>query len=61
MTNSFNDLNFSSLVDLLCYKILHQLQKLAFTFLQDGETESSRLTYQELDRQAQAIAAKLQY
>ncbi|MFN6483917.1 MULTISPECIES: polyketide synthase [unclassified Nostoc] len=52
--------NFSTLVDLLCYRALHQPNKLAFTFLQNGEMESASLTYQELDRQAQIIAAYLQ-
>ncbi|MBV9389919.1 MAG: fatty acyl-AMP ligase [Chroococcidiopsidaceae cyanobacterium CP_BM_ER_R8_30] len=60
MTNSCNDFNFSTLVELLRYRALHQPNKIAFTFLEDGETESSRLTYQELDRHARAIAAQLQ-
>ncbi|KYC35297.1 AMP-dependent synthetase [Scytonema hofmannii PCC 7110] len=60
MTDSLNDFKFSTFVDLLRYRAVHQSHKLAFTFLQDGETESSRLTYQELDRQARAIAAYLQ-
>lgn len=37
-----------------------QPQKLAFTFLNDGETAGLRLTYQELNRHARAIAAQLQ-
>ncbi len=51
---------FSTFVDLLRYRALHQPDQIAFTFLQDGETELGRLTYQELDRQARAIAAMLQ-
>lgn len=60
MTYSVNDFKFSTLVDLLRYRALHQPNKLAFTFLGDGETESSSLTYQELDQKARAIAAELQ-
>ncbi len=60
MSDSFNDFKFSTLVELLRYRALHQPGQLAFTFLQDGETESSSLTYQELDRQARAIATQVQ-
>ncbi|MGK7876374.1 MAG: fatty acyl-AMP ligase [Xenococcaceae cyanobacterium] len=52
--------NHSTLVDLLRSRALHQSNQTAYTFLQDGETESGSLTYQELDRQARAIAAQLQ-
>jgi len=50
----------STLVDLLRYRAQNQSDCTAYTFLQDGETEVGRLTYQELDRQAQGIAARLQ-
>lgn len=56
----FNNLKISTLVELLCYKALHQPNKIAFRFLQDGETETARLTYQELNLQAQIIASQLQ-
>ena len=52
--------NNSTGVDLLRYRCLYQPDQLAFTFLQDGETESDRLTYSELDRRSRAIAAQLQ-
>nr|AXN93619.1 PuwI [Symplocastrum muelleri NIVA-CYA 644] len=52
-------LAIGTLVDLLRYRAA-QPSRLAFTFLQDGETESSSLTYQELEQQALAIAAQLQ-
>jgi acyl-CoA synthetase (AMP-forming)/AMP-acid ligase II len=52
--------DFSTSVELLGYRARHQPNCLAFTFLPDGETEGDRLTYAELDRQARAIAAKLQ-
>lgn len=51
---------FSTLIDLLRYRALHQADQTSFTFLPDGETEVASLTYQELDRQARAIAAQLQ-
>src|ERR1044071_1774923 len=49
-----------TLVELLRWRALGQPDRLAYTFLADGETEESSLTYQELDRQARAIAASLQ-
>ncbi len=60
MIDFFKELKFPTLVDLLRFRALHQPNKTAFTFLVDGEIESSSLTYQELNRQAQVIAAQLQ-
>ncbi len=51
---------FSTLVDLLGYRAQNQSDQTAYTFLEDGETEAGRLTYKELDRQARAIAFRLQ-
>ncbi|MEY3826019.1 MAG: hypothetical protein RLZZ148_833, partial [Cyanobacteriota bacterium] len=51
---------FANFVDLLRYRAEHQGDKTAFIFLSDGETESSRLTYQQLDQQAQSLACQLQ-
>lgn len=51
---------FSTLVNLLQTRALNQPEQIAYTFYPDGETESDSLTYQELDRKARAIAAKLQ-
>jgi acyl-CoA synthetase (AMP-forming)/AMP-acid ligase II len=51
---------YSTLVELLCQRAKDQPEQTAFTFLVDGKTESSKLTYFELDQQARAIAAKLQ-
>lgn len=50
----------STFVELLSYRAQNQPDRTAYIFLQDGETQTGRLTYQELDRQARAIAAKLQ-
>ena len=49
----------STIVDLLIYQATSQPSQTAYTFLADGETESGSLTYQELDRQARAIAVQL--
>ena len=50
----------SNLVDLLRHRASHQAQDRAFYYLVDGETEEIHLTYRELDRQARAVAARLQ-
>ncbi len=52
--------NFSTLVELLSWRATHQSDQLAYMFLTDGKTEGPKFTYQELDRQARAIAAMLQ-
>ena len=51
---------FSTIVEILRYRAVHQPEQLAFTFLPDGEIEGAQLTYRELDRLGRAIAAKLQ-
>lgn len=53
-------MEFSTLVDALSKRARHQPDKKAYTFLKDGEVEADALTYQELERLAQAIAAQLQ-
>lgn len=53
-------LKFATLVELLRTRGQNQPKQTAFTFLQDGETESDSLTYQELDSLSRAIAAQLQ-
>ncbi|WP_225912764.1 non-ribosomal peptide synthetase/type I polyketide synthase [Nostoc flagelliforme] len=52
--------NFSTFLDILQYRAIHQSEQIAYTFLLNGETESVSLTYQELERKAQAIAVRLQ-
>lgn len=54
-----NQVIHSTLVELLRYRTQHQPHQTAYTFLKDGETEVARITYQELDRQARAIAVRL--
>ena len=50
---------FSTLVDLLQYRASHQPDIAAYTFLQDGEVESGKLSFRELDQQAQSVAVYL--
>ena len=49
----------TTLNDLLRWRSLHQAQRQAFIFLENGE-ERERWTYADLDRKARIIAAKLQ-
>ncbi len=51
---------FSTLADLLRYRSQNNPDPKIYTFLQDGEIEAGSLTYPEVERQAQAIAANLQ-
>ncbi|MFB2772727.1 fatty acyl-AMP ligase [Pelatocladus sp. BLCC-F211] len=55
-----NEKSFSTLVSVLRHRNLNCANQVAYTFLQDGVREAERLTYQQLDRQARAIAAYLQ-
>ncbi|NMG06755.1 non-ribosomal peptide synthetase [Brasilonema sp. UFV-L1] len=50
----------TTVVDIVRYRSSTQPHTQAFTFLEDGETIESTLTYHELDRRSRAIAAKLQ-
>ncbi len=49
-----------TLVDLLQWRAQHNSDKVAYTFLVDGENNEVPLTYQALDYQARAIATELQ-
>ncbi|MEH1804166.1 beta-ketoacyl synthase N-terminal-like domain-containing protein [Nostoc sp.] len=49
-----------TLVDVLRYRAIQQPQTLGYTFLVDGESEGSKLTYGALDKLARAIATYLQ-
>lgn len=51
---------WTSIVDALRWRAEQQPTDRAFTLLEDGSAPGSSLTYQELDRQARAIAAFLQ-
>jgi len=62
MTNRNSDPrnNFSTLVDMLRWRAVHQPEQRAYTYLVDGETEGGHLTFGELDLQSRTIAATLQ-
>ncbi|MFA5921350.1 MAG: amino acid adenylation domain-containing protein [Methylococcaceae bacterium] len=51
---------YSNLVELACSRASEKPDQTAYVFLQDGENESGRLTFAELDRRARTIAARLQ-
>ncbi len=59
--NSSKDIPYqrATVVDILRYRSLKTPYTQAFTFLEDGETQESTLTYQELDRRSRAIAQAL--
>lgn len=48
-----------NLVEVAQYRGRHQRDKVAFTFLKDGETEVATLTYGELDRRARLAGGEL--
>ena len=49
-----------TLIELLRLRAESLPEQTAYTFLIDGETEETSLTYEELDEQARAIGALLQ-
>jgi acyl-CoA synthetase (AMP-forming)/AMP-acid ligase II len=50
----------SNIVEILQHRAISQGNNLAYIFLQNGESKETRLTYQELDLKAKAIASQLQ-
>jgi acyl-CoA synthetase (AMP-forming)/AMP-acid ligase II/7-keto-8-aminopelargonate synthetase-like enzyme/acyl carrier protein len=50
----------NTFLDVLQYRALSQPRQVAFTFLEDGETESAQITYAELASRARCIAGCLQ-
>ena len=50
----------SNLIHLLHRRVQEQGEKTLYTYLKDGESQETRLTYCELERRALAIAAQLQ-
>jgi acyl-CoA synthetase (AMP-forming)/AMP-acid ligase II len=51
--------NYSNLVEVLRARADNSPEKTAYIFLKDGEIKAKEISYQELDRQARAIALKL--
>jgi len=60
MTDSFDFLKATTLIELLQHRAIQQPNQIAYTFLVDGESETVTLTYQQLNQKAQTIASKLQ-
>lgn len=65
MNQSFHNLiqahsDFITFVEVLRVRSATQPNQVAFTFLQDGETEQATLTYQQLDQLARRVATGLQ-
>ncbi|MBF0521106.1 MAG: fatty acyl-AMP ligase [Nitrospirae bacterium] len=58
MTDKFS--NISTLVDLLRFRVNKHPDRVAYTFLPDGEGNGISLTYAELDKKARSIAVELQ-
>jgi polyketide synthase 12 len=52
-------MTYTSLVDMLAQRAAAHPDKLAYAFLVDGESETVRLTYGQLDRRARAIGRHL--
>jgi myxalamid-type polyketide synthase MxaB len=52
--------DISTFVDILNHRALQQAEQTAYIFLANGETETARLTYQQLEQKAKALAAQLQ-
>jgi amino acid adenylation domain-containing protein len=55
-----NSIQPTTLIELLQQRTRNQPDKLAYTFLVDGETEKASLTYAQLEQQVRTIAAQLQ-
>jgi acyl-CoA synthetase (AMP-forming)/AMP-acid ligase II len=54
-----NGTHYPNLIELLRARAAEHGSRVAFRFLNEGETEDSRTTYEELESQARAIAASL--
>ncbi|MBD2136217.1 fatty acyl-AMP ligase [Anabaena sp. FACHB-1237] len=59
-TTLVNPVKIDTLVGVLQQQALYKPDVTAYTYLENGETETDSLTYQELDKKARAIAAHLQ-
>src|SRR5262249_39293991 len=54
------DLDFQTIVDILRWRAENQPDQILYKFLEDGEVETSSITYEQLDSAARSIAASLQ-
>ena len=53
-------IDHSNLVEILRWRAVHQADKIAYTFLVDGESQEQHITYSELDIKAKIIGGYLQ-
>jgi acyl-CoA synthetase (AMP-forming)/AMP-acid ligase II len=60
MSSQLESNTVSNIVEILQHRAVSQGEKTAYIFLKDGENIEIRLTYQELDLKAKAIAFQLQ-
>ena len=60
MSGLKNKIQAATLVDLLHHRASSRPDRVVYNFLMDGETEEVSLTYEQLEREAKAIAAYLQ-
>lgn len=58
--HSFSPQRYVTFLNLLDDRAQRQAEQTAYIFLESGETESASITYQQLQLQARAIAARLQ-
>jgi acyl-CoA synthetase (AMP-forming)/AMP-acid ligase II/acyl carrier protein len=56
---SFDAVHCSTLVELLRFRATEQPDRIAYTFLSDGDRQETSMSYAELDRQARRIAGRL--
>jgi acyl-CoA synthetase (AMP-forming)/AMP-acid ligase II len=59
-SRDFSDNQLKTIVDILNYQALVNSNKTAYIYLEDGENETAKITYQELNNKAKAIASQLQ-
>src|SRR5215471_1256444 len=55
-----SDLDFETIVSVLRWRAENQPEQVLYKFLEDGEVESSSITFERLDSAARSIAASLQ-
>ena len=58
-SSSEGDARFQNLIELLRARTAEHCTRTAFRYLADGEAEESRITYEELESRARAVAAAL--
>src|ERR1051325_4626558 len=60
VSNYASEFRSLTLVEALQSRAAHQATQIAYSFVQNAETEEAHLTYAELDQRARAVGASLQ-